>query len=220
MEKTYNTQEALSPSDATAAEGTGGVPEDTGGVMAPKEAVVKGDKGQDMMSRADQAYISGLMKLLHSKETAPSVEEMLQSGPPEKTIPVIALQINDQMEQAVEKKPSLETALAAGTYLVQDLIEIGNAAGFFQIETEEQIKPILQGTIQQYIEKGLKEGTIDPVELQEKVEPLMDDDQRATGMQAAELTGIPKGPTQDTAMAAYGRKMEQKGMMKGNGGAK
>lgn len=211
MKKAYNTQEALAQTDSETP---------TKGVMKPQPSPGQSEKApKGEMSKADQAYISGLMKLLHSKETAPSVEEMLQSGPPEKTIPAVALQVNAQMEEAVEKKPSLETALTAGVYLVSDLVEIGNTAGFFQIESEEQVRPILQDVMQQYIERGLKDGSIDPVELQEKVEPLMTEDQRATGMQAAEMTGIPKAPTQQTAMNAYGSQMERKGMMKG-GGAK
>lgn len=218
MNKKYNTEEATSPgvlSDPSPqTEEALVAQEDTTG--SPPLEGEAGAEGKEL-SKADQAYLSGLMKLLHSKETAPSVEEMLKSGPPEKTVPVVALQINSQMEEAVAKKPSLETSLIAGTYLVQDLIEIGNTAGYFDIQDEESIRPILQDTIQQYIEKGLADGSIDPVELQEKVEPLMSEDQKATGMQAAELTGVPTAPTQDTAMAAYGRQMEKKGVMKSGG---
>lgn len=179
------------------------------------EPPMKGE--QQEMSKADQAYISGLMKLLHGKQTAPMIEEMLQSGPPEKSIPTAALTVNDQMEQAVGKKPPLETCLIAGVYLVQDLIEIGNTAGWFEVVEEKQIQSILQDTMQQYIEKGLKDGSIDPVELQEKIEPLMTEDQRATGLQAAEMTGVPTQANEQTVMSAFGRQKERQGMMKGGG---
>jgi hypothetical protein len=216
MKKTYNTEEALAP-QGVMRNPVGEQPamQQEQPTSPPLEGESGGESGGAELSQADQAYISGLMKLLHSKDTAPHVEEMLKSGPPEQTIPATALQINGQMEEAAGQKPPLETALIAGVYLVQDLIEIGNAAGYFELQDPEQMKPILQTTMQQYIEAGLQDGTIDPVELQEKVEPLMDEEQRATGMQAAELTGIPKAPTQETAMSAYGRQMERKGVMSG-----
>jgi len=213
MEKEYNAQEALQPGGGVMQEPAEQQPTEGSAPLEPASAP-QGEKAQEMLSEADQAYIGGLMKMLHSKETAPLVEEMLQAGEPGDTIPRIANQINDQMEQAVKKKPALETALAAGIYLVQDLIEIGRAAGYFDV-TEDQMQPIFRDTMQIYIEAGLNDGSIDPIELQEKVEPLMDEQQKATGLQAAELTGVPKQATEQTAMAAYGAKRERQGMMRG-----
>lgn len=196
MKKTYNTEAAIPPET-----------EETQGVMStdtPKE-----------LSQQDQAYISGIMKLMHSKKTAPMVEEMLQAGPPEDVIPKIAMMLNDQMEKAVGQKPSLETLLAAFIALVQDLIELGNVGGFWKIDSEEQIGLILKTTLQTYIEKGLKDGTIDPVELQEKAGALMSEEQKQQGMSAGSQYGVPTEANQNTAMASYGSKMERQGMMKG-----
>ena len=221
MEKEYAAQEALQPGGGVMASPVQGEQAPAPAPAAPEEGVMGGSEQatEEMMSKADQAYIGGLMKMLHSKETAPLVEEMLAAGPPDKSIPTIANQVNAQMEAAVGKKPSLETALMGGVYLVQDLAEIGTTAGYFEPLAEEQMKPILQQTMQIYIEAGLKDGSIDPVELQEKIEPLMDDDQRATGMQAAEMTGVSPKATEQTAMAAYGRQKERQGMMKNGGKA-
>lgn len=169
------------------------------------------------LEQETNAYITGLMKVLHSKETSRSVLDMLSSGPPEQSIPSTALLVNAQMEDAARSKgkpPSLEVLLNAGVYLTQDLIEIGNAAGIFEVADEEQVGGLIKGTLQAYIEKGLKDKTIDPVELQEKVEPLMDEMQSAAGLEAAGATGIPAKPDQMTAMEQYATKREQ-GVLKG-----
>lgn len=170
------------------------------------------------VQREIEAYISGLSKMLHGKETRNQVLSMLKSAEPQIAIPQTALTVNMQMEQAISskgKKPSLDVLAAAAQFLVGDLLEIGNAAGIFNIQDEQQIGAILTDTMQQYIEKGLKDGSIDPIELQQKAEPLMDEEHRALGMEAAKRTGIPLEPDQNTAMQAYGRKMEMKGMLKG-----
>lgn len=165
-----------------------------------------------------QAYVFGLSKLLHSKQTSNKVVEMLKAGKPEQTIPHTALLLNSQMEETVRAKgkpPSLEVLFESGQFLVGDLIEIGNAAGIFQLETEEQIAPILQSTFQQYIRAGLKNKTIDPIELQQKVEQMMPEDVKAQGLQMAERTGVPLKPDQSTAMEAYAMQRAQKGSLQG-----
>ena len=167
------------------------------------------------MEREVQAYVMGLSKMLHGKKTQPQVVQMLKSGgPPEQLVPQVALLVNDQMESAVKQKgqkPSLEVLLGAAEFLVGDLVEMGNALGVFQVETEEQVAPILQNTMQTYIEKGLKDGSIDPVELQQKVEPLMPEDMRQKALGIAEAEGLPAEPNQMTAMEAYAQKRMAKG---------
>lgn len=209
MNKEYAAQEALQPGVMKAPEGESAASE-VEEVAAPMKEKLEGK-----LSDSDQAYLSGLMKMLHGKETAPAIDDMLKSGgKPEEVIPAVALQVNQQMEKAVGKKPPLETALLAGIYLVQDLIEIGNTGGFFNVQDEEEVKLIMQRTMQPYIEQGLKDHTIDPIELQSLVEPLMSEEHADTGMRAATATGIPTKPTAQTAMSAYGRAMEQRGFMK------
>lgn len=195
-------------------------------VPMEQEAPIGQEVQQDSKAPADpklekesQAYITGLMKILHSKETSPKIMEILKSAPPEQAVPQVALMVNQQMEDAARAKgkpPSLEVLLGAGIYLTQDLLEMGNAAGIFQIEGEEAAGEIIKSTLQTYIEKGLKDKTIDPVELQEKVQPLLDEAGMGQGMEAASANGIPEKPDQMTAMEQYASKREQKaGMMRG-----
>lgn len=215
MKKEYDQEKATAPSSAFSRTAM-----DEAVAKAPP--VKRGEEGtmnqKGEFSQADQAYLAGLMKLLHSKETAPQVDAMLQSAPPEKSVPQAAMVLNDQMEMAVTEKswkPTLDTLFAAGAFLVNELITIGNTGGFFKVESEEQAKLIFETTFKSYITKGLKDGSIDPVELQAKVEPLMTESQRTTGLKAAYLTNTKMEPDQQTVMESYGAKRERQGMLKG-----
>jgi hypothetical protein len=171
------------------------------------------------LSDSDQAYLNALTKLMHTKKTAPKIEEMLQSGPPEKVIPETALMINKLMEDEARKggkPPSLELLFQAGILVVSDLLEIGNLLGAFEIVDEQEVTAILQATMQKYIEKGLKEGTIDPIELQQKAEAMLAPEDREGGIAMAEREGIPVEPNEHTAMEVYAdKKVRKAGMLKG-----
>jgi hypothetical protein len=166
-----------------------------------------------------EAYVNALMKMLHDKQMSPQVVKMLSAGEPQDTIPKTALMLHDMLEKKVRergKPPSLDTLFVAGTYLVSDLIEIGNAAGVFDLQTEEETQPIVQSVFQKYIQKGLKDGTIDPVELQTKVEGLLSPEDKVGGLQIAKQVGLPPEPDQHTAMEVYANKrVKQAGMLKG-----
>ena len=211
MTPSNNLEEQMEPQESQ-------VPAESQGQQVPQISEEAKQELPPQAKREVEAYVLGLSKMLHSKETSRKVLDMLKSGPPEQVIPYTALQVNQQMESAVTakgKKPSLDTLFAAGQFLVGDLIEIGNAAGIFQLETEEQIAPIVQNTFQVYIEKGLKNGTIDPIELQKKVEPLMPEEHRQLGLQAAKRTGVPEQPDEGTAMEVYAMQRMRKGALQG-----
>jgi len=169
------------------------------------------------LSPSDRAYLDGLIKLMHTKKTAPKIEDMLESGPPEKAIPETALMVNKMMEDGARKggkPPSLELLFLAGITVVSDLIEIGNAKGIFEITEESEIQAILQETMQRYIQKGLKDGTVDPVELQEKAGKLMNEEDQSAAMTMGEREGIPSEANEHTAMEVYAdQKVRKKGGM-------
>lgn len=177
-------------------------------------------QSEGQLDKKSQAYITGLSRMLHNSKTSKNILEMLKSGEPQDTISTTALTVNSQMEKRVTqagKKPDLDVLLNAAVFLVGDLIEIGNAAGIFQIQDEQEIGQILQNTLQTYIEDGLKNGTVDPVELQHAVEPLMDEDHRAMGMEAANMSGIPQEANESTAMQSYGAEQKRAGALQGGG---
>ena len=171
------------------------------------------------LSEEDQGYLNGLVKLMHSKKTAPAIEDMLESWEPEKSIPLTALKVNEMMEQEARKggkPPSLELLFSSAIVVVSDLVAIGNAKGIFEVVEEEHVAAILQATIQQYVEKGLEEGTIDPVELQQKAEAMMTPEDREAGINMGATDGIPTSPNEHTAMEVYAdRKVRKAGMLQG-----
>lgn len=150
------------------------------------------------------AYNAGISQMLHNPKTRNGVYEMLKGGQPEVDIPKAAIAVNKQMEKAVSKegKPSLTVLLQGGLFTVGELIDIGHAGGFFQLE-EQDVGLILQDTIQQYIETGLKDKSIDPVELQEAVEPLLNEEQRGIGAQVGQQAGMDERPGTSAAMEKY-----------------
>jgi hypothetical protein len=100
-------------------------------------------------------------------------------------------------------------------YLVSDLIEVGNAGGYFKVDQEEQVRDITQATFQNYIERGLKDGSIDPIELQSSVEPLLNEQQKTMGSQFGGEHKVPERPNEETAMEVYGAERERAGVLKG-----
>jgi hypothetical protein len=210
MEKTYNAEAAL---QTNATEQEQATPREESKVAS---GVLSGDPEQKM-NKQQEVYIGALMRVLHDKQTTPMVQEMLKAGPPEKTIPRITMEVNDMMQQTIARKggqpADLETIFLGGVYVVSDLIEIGNAGGFFKVNDEGQVKEILQTTIQTYVERGLKDGSIDPVELQAITEPLMEDSDKEEGIAYAKKEGLSMQADQDVAMEAFGQKKYREGML-------
>ena len=149
------------------------------------------------LQRELDVYNTSTMQLIHSQETRGPVVDMLKSAPIEQSVPSTALYINEQLESKM--KPSTDVVLANSVTLVSDLLELSEAAGISAVPDEAGIKNIYQDTLQSYIEKGIKGKTIDPVELQKSVEPLMNKEQRAMGMQGANQGSLPGAPTNEMA---------------------
>jgi hypothetical protein len=186
--------------------------EDTGGYNIPKL-----DKKTE---KEVEVYITGLSKLLHSKETRGIVLDTLkEGGEPTKTIPHLAMTLNAQMEGRLREKskpPSLEVLMNGGIFLVGDLIQMAQGVGVLPADMDEQSQQqLLQSTMQQYIEKGLADGTIDPIELQEKTNAMLPEEQRAQLEGIAEQNGYAREPNEMTAMSAYGDQQRRKGMLQG-----
>ena len=210
MEKTYNAEAAL---QTNATEQEQATPREESKVSA---GVLSGDPEQKM-NKQQEAYVGALVRVLHDKQTTPMVQEMLKAGPPEKTIPRITMEVNDLMQQTIARKggqkTDLETTFLGGVYVATDLIEIGNAGGFFEVNDDDQVKEILQTTIQTYVERGLKDGSVDPVELQAVAEPLLKDSDREEGLAYAKKEGLSMQADENVAMEAFGQKKYREGML-------
>lgn len=149
----------------------------------------------------------GISKILHGKNTKAKIYEMLKAAPAEKSIPEAAVHANMLMIEKMTqsgKKPSQEVILGGVIFATSELAEIGNAGGFFEKNLDEaSIKPVLQNTLQKMLVDGVKKDLIDPVEFQEKIEPMLSDQQRQMGLQAGQRAGIPAQAGTGQAMERY-----------------
>jgi hypothetical protein len=163
----------------------------------------KAQPGQEVSEKDSKAvanYVQVLTELLHSPKSRDSVTDTLTSAQdPFLVIPQTAMSTND-MGVNLMKQSGIEVPfgiqLAASTYLISDLIHLGYAAAGWEQLEEEDIASIYEDTIQMVIERGLEDGSIDPIQLQLEVEPMLDENQRAGGDALAQQTGLGNEPSQ------------------------
>jgi len=171
--------------------------------VSPAE-LAKGKIPERLKKQVD-GYQTVLSKLMHAKATRGGTMDMLQSGPPEISVPQAALAINRNAEELMKKKGlrlTNEVKLAGATFLVSDLVELGNVGGVWEEPVDEGEKnAIFQDTLQDYIHEGLKSGEIDPIQLQKDTEPLLNEEQKKLGLQVAEKEGVPKDVNQNQIIA-------------------
>ena len=167
------------------------------------QALAQGGGGEDVdpkLKRAMEDYQTVMMQVLHAPETRDGVVDMLSSAPAAQSVPATTLQINDMVESKVAKSSGqpvdAAVKVAGAVYVVQDLVEMGNQGGFWEQEVgEEEMGFLLEESMKQYIHRGLADGSIDPVELQQSIEPMMNDTQMEVGGMIAQEAGLPKAPT-------------------------
>jgi len=147
---------------------------------------------------------AAMIDMAHDKRMSKNIHQMLQAGQPQIAIPQAAMTIYSQFKSALggKGKLGLDLSLAAYVILVDDFIDFGNQAGFYQLD-EPTIAETMQNSFQLFIETGLKDKSINPIELQELVEPLLNEDQKQTGREAAQQAGIPGKMTQQMATEQY-----------------
>lgn len=162
-----------------------------------------------------------MMKLIHSKESSQAAIGMLKADPdPAKAIPIAANRLLGVVEKKFKQRRSTipnDVKVASIQYAVADLALLGNKAKLWDREvTKEELGPILKDTMQQYIQRGIKSGDINPVELQREVEPLMSDEQKAVANKYGQEAGIAPKPTATMAAEDYKNKEVQKALQGNN----
>jgi len=169
------------------------------GMMNQDETKIPEKKKKEYAS-----YIDMLMYTIHGEKTRDGIIEMLSSDAPERSVPATALRVNKSVEDGIKKKGQKvanDTKAAGASYLVGDLVELGNTANLWDKQVNaDEMKGYLQETMSKYIHTGIKEGTIDPVELQKEVEPLLTDEQRAVGDQLSQRANLPGQATSNMAV--------------------
>lgn len=171
-----------------------------------------GVKESPKQQKKTERYMSSLASLVHNGKTKDAIYEALQSTSPDKSIPATALQINEKVESAVREKggkPALTTMFNSMLFLTTELATIGQEGGFFQLSREDVI-PIYENTLKQYIQKGLKDRTIDPIELQKTAESYMTPEQRQQGLALAKENGVSQEAGSMAAMEMYADQRVQK----------
>lgn len=195
----------------------------------PQGQLQEQQKIDPKLQKQMDSYIAALMYSMHNPKTSGNVLEMLKSAPPEQSIPYTAIQLNSQVEQAFSKKLGGKVddsvKLAGAMYLASDLSELGNAAKLWETPvTEKDVPKMFQGIVTKYIHNGLRDGSIDPIQLQKDIEPLMNDKQRQIGQMAQQKLQLPDQPTESMGVDMYLKKkmapVEQenqklKGMLQG-----
>jgi hypothetical protein len=142
-----------------------------------------------------EAYRDNATLAVFSEKTQPAILQILQSsqGNPTEALGRAAFMIHKRLESSMkdgEKMTEITMALGAA-HLVSELVVLAEAAGLYSLEPEQRLEAFQQA-LKMYFEEGLNNGTIDPIELQKTMEPLMTPDQRKFGSQAMEQHGVSK----------------------------
>lgn len=137
-----------------------------------------------------------LTDMVYHPETKATVQDMLKSAPPQQSIPgavnTVFQKFEDMVAQKQGKPMPLDMKLAGGIALFAEIMEIAEAMDVIPEDmSEEEMQPYLRETMEQYIKKGLKTKSIDPIELQQQIEPLLTDDEMAVGLAMGQQQGTP-----------------------------
>lgn len=159
----------------------------------------------EQTTKKKEAYNTGILKLMYNKDTKKSIYQILQSGEPQATIPKAAELINTQMDKAVAnngKEVDLGTRINGLIFTSMELGNLGTAAGFFDLK-QEDMAPIVQESLKGFVQKGLSNGTLDPIEMQQVAESLMTPEDKEKAMQFTRKAGLPEKPGVRAAMEMY-----------------
>lgn len=170
-------------------------------------------QGQGQELTQEQSRLKGraedykiiLMDMTHRKEVRDEVIKILKSSPdPLITVPTAAMTVNDNARRALKQsgvEVKEDVQIIASQFLISDLIELGTASGAFEKPDEGDIKAIVEDTYSQYVERGLKDRSIDPIQLQLEAEKFMDQDQLTAGLTMGQ-GNVPQQPSRH-AMADH-----------------
>jgi len=160
------------------------------------------------------AYMDNATLAVFSEKTQPGILQMLQADKNKvKAVATTAFNVHTQLEsglqQTGEKMTEITMCLGAA-HLVSELVVLAKAAKLYELTPEERLEAF-RHSVMKYFETGLKNGTIDPVELQKTIEHLMSREQKEYGLQQMEKSGISK----TAPPSGYGMKGQQRGILGG-----
>jgi len=164
--------------------------------MAENE-IVGGESAQQNLSAEEvsqlDAYSDNATKIIYSEKSQAAILQELQTfDNPVQNIAEAANHIHRLLQESMEKDREQMTdkvMFLGATHVVSELINLAESAGLFSLDDKGRIDA-LQSTLMVYFKRGIENGTIDPVELQKEIEPLLTDEQRQMGMSNIEQSGV------------------------------
>ena len=177
-------------------QGAGPVPDGT----QVAEGLAQNMSEPQKVSPEKQAQLKNIQAMitdmLYHPQTKDSVQAMLKSSEPHIAIPgatnAIFQKFEDMVTQKQGKPMPLDMRLTAGVAMFSEVMELGEDMGIVPEDLpEENVGDLLRETMQQYIQKGLKTKSIDPIELQQQVEPLLSEEEKHIGMVMGQNSGTP-----------------------------
>jgi hypothetical protein len=135
------------------------------------------------------AYQDNATLAVFNEEKQPEILQSLQQyDNPIESVAQTAFTIHKQFEAGLGKREEAMTEvtmLLGAAHLVSELILLADAANLYHLEPEQRLEAF-RVAVMKYFEAGLKDGSIDPVELQKTIEPLMTQEQKEAGLQMME----------------------------------
>ena len=170
-----------------------------------------------------EAFNVVLMNIMHSEQTREEVLNMLKddgdddeaTNDPFLTIPNAAVSINDMAVTLMAEKQikvGFDIQLAGSVLVLNDLVELGIATKLWEELPEEDVAMIYEDTLQIVIERGLEDGSIDPIQLQLDAESLMNEDQKRGGDALAQEKGLGAEPSSQAMSEQHAQGRERKAM--------
>ncbi len=148
------------------------------------------------------AYTDNATIVVYSEKTQPTVLQLLQSKQsPVESVSNAAFTLHRQLESQINKtgERMTEITLCLGAaHLVSELIGLAEIAKLYTLNNDERLEAF-RGAIKRYFEEGIAiftqkgasaEGAIDPVKLQQTMEPLLTKEQKQMGDGWAKQHGI------------------------------
>ena len=130
-------------------------------------------------------YSDNATIVVFGEQSQAAVLQLLQVDKnPVKSVAKAANMINQKLQGGLEgtgEKMSEIALFMGAAHLVSELIVLAEAAKLFSLSPGDRLEAFRQ-TLMMYFAEGLKNGTIDPVKLQQTIEPLMSREQRAFGL--------------------------------------
>ena len=157
---------------------------------------------------------SALTDMLYHPEGKQAIQSMLGGdAPPEQSIPMVAntvfMKFEDMIKQSGKGDVPLDVKLAGGVHLFSEVVELAESMGVIPEDVEpEALQPMMKDTFQRYIQQGIKTGAIDPIELQQQIEPLLSGEEKEIGMHFAKAMGTPESLQDGQAMEGIMRNRE------------